>query len=506
MSNTHRNILASGTLVLMALALILGGLMQNPFSSSSRSYAEDRNRAAAAQKAIAQAEALSEAFQYVADSVRPSVVSISSIQKARVTRGSRRSNPQIPDEFRRFFDDDMFERFFEFQIPDGGIPREGMGSGVIISSEGLILTNNHVVSRADEVEVTLADGRQLAAEIVGTDRKTDLAILKVNARGLKAARLGDSETVDVGEWVLAIGSPFSYDQTVTAGIVSGKRRTVGVLSDVQGYEDFIQTDAAINPGNSGGPLVNLRGEVIGINTAIASRSGGFNGLGFAIPSNMVRTITDAIVKDGYVQRGKLGVLIKDLDKDMARTFDFDSSHGALVDHVFDDSPAKRAGLRPGDIIVHLNGERVEDMRELRNTIAATAPGTEVKLGVYRDGRERIVRIVVDELEDQPLAETTEVESSDELGLSIETLTDEQARQLRVDADGGGVVVMGVEPGSIAARAGLRRGSVIIKVDDTPVNSTDEFREAMRSHDLRDGVRIQIVDQGFLQYRLLKERS
>ena len=507
MSKTKHTIFSWGTLVLFALTLILGGLIQNSFSGGRQSYAEDDNRASAARKAISHAGALSEAFRYVADSVRPSVVSIRSVQKAHVARRSRRSNPQIPDELRRFFgDEDIFGRSFDFQIPEGGVLQQGMGSGVIISIEGYVLTNYHVVRRADEIEVTLADGRQLAAKIVGSDPKTDLAILKINARGLRAARMGDSKSVHVGEWVLAIGSPFSYDQTVTAGIVSAKGRTVGVLQDIHGYEDFIQTDAAINPGNSGGPLVNLQGEVIGINTAIASRSGGFNGLGFAIPSNMAQDVTDAIVKDGRVQRGKLGVIVADLNEDMARTFGLDSSKGVLVNHVLEDSSAERVGLRAGDIIVRLNGESVEDMRQLRHTIAATEPGTRVDLGVYRNGRERTIKLVVDELEDKPLAETSEIESSDKLGLSIETMTDEHARQLGVDADYGGVVVMGVEPGSIAARAGLRRGVVIVKVDKNPVKTTNEFREAIRTHDLRDGVRIQIIDRGIYQFGLLKDRS
>ena len=463
-------------------------------------YADRDPKPEAVQQALAHAESLSEAFQYVAETVRPSVVSIKTIQRIRSTS---RGQSQIPDELRRFFgDDDMIERFFDFGNPGGGGGRaqQGMGSGVVISTDGFVLTNNHVVGGSDEVTVTLADGRELDAKVIGTDKSTDLAVLKVDASDLTAVPLGDSDMVDVGEWVLAIGSPFNYHQTVTAGIVSAKGRTVGVAD----YEDFIQTDAAINPGNSGGPLVNLHGEVIGINTAIASRSGGFNGLGFSIPSNMVRTITDAIVKHGRVQRGMLGVRVQDLNQGLAKSFQYDSTDGVLIGGVQADSAAEKADIQEGDIVTHLDDKSVKNVRDLRHSVAALAPGTPVEVGVFRNGRRMTLRLVLDELEGSPLAtRSPDKESSEELGLQIETLSEERARRLRLDPDVQGVLVTEVEPGSIAARAPLQPGDIIIKIGDQPVLTAADFRQAIEDRDLAQGVRLRVLTDGAGRYAYLQ---
>jgi len=496
---TRNKSFIASTFILSSL-LLTTLFVLGPFSGNGVTYAERDQQPESVERALAHAESLSEAFQYVADTVRPSVVSIRSLKKIRAASGSRRSTPQLPEEFRRFFgEEDMFERFFEFGFPEGDRTQQGLGSGVIFSTDGYVLTNNHVVGQADQVLVTLADGREFSAEVIGTDKKTDLAVLKIKATGLTAAPLGNSDTVNVGEWVLAIGSPFNYHQTVTAGIVSAKGRTVGVAA----YEDFIQTDAAINPGNSGGPLVNLRGEVIGINTAIASRSGGFNGLGFSIPSKMVRTITDAIVKHGRVQRGKLGVMVQDLNEDLAKSFQFYSSDAVLIGDVQPDSPAEEAGLQAGDIVTALNGKPVKNMRELRHSVAALAPGTRVEVGVYRDARQMTMHLVLDELEDHPQTTTVpDEESTDELGINVETLTAEIARRLRLESGLEGVIVMQVEPGSIAHRAPIRQGDVIVAVGDQPVRTVVDFRKAIEKQDLEQGVRLRVVTNGIGRFAFL----
>jgi serine protease Do len=266
-----------------------------------------------------------------------------------------------------------------------------MGTGVIVSEDGYILTNNHVVRGADEVEVILSTNRRLKAKIVGTDKATDVAVLKVSAKGLAAARLGSSENMEVGDWVLAIGSPFGLDQTVTAGIVSAKGRANVGITD---YEDFIQTDAAINPGNSGGPLVNLKGEVIGINTAIASRSGGSSGVGFAIPSDMVRRVMESILDNGRVDRGWLGVGIQDLDEDLARSFGLKSTRGALVSGVLPAGPAAKAGLKSGDVLLKVAGQEVRDANHLRHLVAGIEPKKKVRLEVFREKQSIEVEVTI----------------------------------------------------------------------------------------------------------------
>jgi serine protease Do len=482
-----------------------GIVMMRYESKTSFSYAADGQLALAARQQLLRSDGeiddLSSAFRTVARAIRPSVVSVSTVKRIR-PRTSRPSRPDIPEEFRDFFDDDTFDRFFEFRIPQDGFEQEGLGTGVIVSSDGYVVTNNHVIRGADEVKVTLSDERTLDAKVVGTDAKTDLAVLKVNADGLVPAPFGDSDAAEVGEWVLAIGSPFGLDQTVTAGIISAKGRQMAIAD----YEDFIQTDAAINPGNSGGPLVNLKGQVIGINTAIASRTGGYMGVGFSIPSKMVTAVKDAIVEHGRVQRGRLGAYIQDLSEDLARSFGYDSTKGVLVGDVISDSPADKAGLTNGDIVVEFNGQRVENANQLRMAVAATAPGTPAELVIFRNGRTQKMKIVTDELTDEPvrMSRSEEDESSVNLGLTVQSLTPELAAQLGYDRNQQGVVITDVEPGTDAARKGLRARDVIVDVNGKAIRDLRDFQQALEKTDPQQGIRLQVLREGARRYVFLKD--
>jgi serine protease Do len=339
------------------------------------------------------------------------------------------------------------------------------------------------------------------AKVVGTDPKTDVAVVKVETEGLVPAPLGNSDAAEVGEWVLAVGSPFGLDQTVTAGIISAKGRQM----DIADYEDFIQTDAAINPGNSGGPLVNLKGQVIGINTAIASRTGGNNGVGFAIPSNLASSIKDAIVKHGRVQRGRLGALIQDLNEDLAKSFNYDSTKGVLVGDVLDDSPAKKAGLTSGDIVLEYNGQPMESAKQLRMAVAGTPPGTGSDLTIVRNGKRQTLKITTDELTDETAktGPSGAEESSDDFGLTVQTLTPELTDQLGYEQNQQGVVITAVEPSSISARAGLQSRDLVVDVDGKAIRTSRDFRETMSKADTAKGVRLQVMREGSRRFVFLK---
>lgn len=484
-----------------AVALIGVG-WRLPTYVSELTYAAEAGRAQAARAALAGNDNLSQAFKYVAKALRPSVVSIHSVIRIEPEQGQRRRDLDVPDDARRFFGDDFFDRFFDTPGPRGGFEQQGLGSGVVVSEDGYVVTNNHVVRGATELKVTFSDGRTLEAKTIGTDAKTDLAVLKVDATSLTPATFGDSETAEVGEWVLAIGTPFELQHTVTAGIISAKGRAGVGLTD---YEDFLQTDAAINPGNSGGPLVNLRGEVIGINTAIASRTGGNLGVGFAIPSNMVKTVMDAIVRDGRVHRGQLGAMIQDMNEDLARSFNFDSTEGVLVGDVVKDGAADKAGIRNGDIITRFDGKPMTSANQLRNTVAATPPGKEVEIELYRDGAPTTVRARVGELSDQQelAAGRGGAEPSEALGMVVETLTPDLAQQLGYTDEIRGVVVTRVQPGSLASRLGLARGDVILSAGNSPLTTVAQFRAAVNEETLKNGVRLQIMRDGARRFLFLK---
>ena len=440
-------------------------------------------------------------YRAVAKAVKPAVVVVHVKQKV-----SFESSPFSGDDFmRRFFGDELPGSPFGFrrQIPEQQRPkqeffRRGLGSGVIVDAEkGYVLTNWHVVRDADEVEVVLHDGRKLAADWVRTDRQTDLAVLKVKPDRLMGARLGDSDEMDVGDMVLAIGSPEGLPQTVTAGIISAKGRTTGRA----GYENFLQTDAAINHGNSGGPLVSMRGEVIGINTAIISRTGVNEGIGLAIPSNMAGNIMRQLVKNSAMVRGYLGVAIQDVDQKLAKSFDLPSADGALVASVGEDTPAERGGLKEGDFIVAVNGKTVKNVNDLRNRIAAVTPGDTAVLKLYRDGKMRTVKVkVARQPADLAMASGGRIPGSGRgkettrFGLTVATITEQHRKQFGLDEPAKGVVITNVAPASDAADKGLQPGDVITHVQGTKVTTAEQLTRALAGGDVDSGVRLRVRDR------------
>ena len=504
--NRRKRTLSTFIIVTLFTATMATGVLTWPYVISQATYAIERGQAEASYQQLAVASDLSQAFQHVARTLRPSVVSISSVKRVQVMQPQvRQYGGEVPDELKRFFGSrDFFDRFF-FEVPSAprGFEQHGLGTGVIVSADGYILTNNHVVQDADEVTVTLSDNRELSAEVIGTDSPTDVAVLKVNANGLHAARLGDSSNLQPGEWSLAIGSPFGLDQTVTAGIISAVGRANVGITD---YEDFIQTDAAINPGNSGGPLVNLRGEIIGINTAIASRNGGYQGIGFAIPSNMARHVMESIIEDGQVTRGYLGALIQDLNDDLADSFGFDSTKGVLVGDVVEDGPAAQAGLRSGDIVLKLNGKEVSNANQLRNAVAATHPRSQMEIEYYRDGAKKVVSVEVGQLDEDRARSIQRGEATARhLGMKVETLTPSVAQRLGLPQDERGVIVTDVDPTGLAARAGIRPGDMVIAVGDTTMETVSDFRESIRKQEPKHGIRMQIQRDGARRFVFLRAR-
>jgi serine protease Do len=412
---------------------------------------------------------LTDGLAPIARTVRQSVVSIFSTKVVRT-----RPSP--------FFDDPMFRRFFgrEFDQQPREQRQPAQGSGVIISPDGYILTNNHVVSGASELKITFADKREMDAKIIGTDAPTDLAVIKVDAKGLAAMPLGDSKAVQVGDFVLAVGNPFGLGHTVTFGIVSATGR--GSLGIAQ-YEDFIQTDAAINPGNSGGALVNMRGQLIGINTAIFTDGGferGNQGVGFTIPIHMAREVMDQILRKGKVVRGYLGLLPRDINPTIGERFGLKGTEGALVESVSPDTPAEKAGIKHGDIILEFNGQKIKDADDLRNKVAQAAPGTKAEVKLLRNGQERTVEVELALRPDPPSAGQPQEELSRDnplSGIDVEDLTPELSRRLSLPLNVDGVVIMDVDPGSSAAEEGLRPGDVIQEIDRRPIRNVADFRQA-----------------------------
>jgi serine protease Do len=405
-------------------------------------------------------------FVTLAKKLSPMVVNISTTQLSGAGQG-------MPSPFG---EDDPFsefwKKFFGNPPPRGPQRQKSLGSGFIIDRDGSILTNNHVVENAERIVVKLSDGREFDAKVVGRDSKTDIAVIKINDKGnLPIASLGDSDKVEVGEWTMAIGNPFGLDNTVTAGIVSATGRHIGAGP----YDNFIQTDASINPGNSGGPLINLRGEVVGINTAIFSRTGGNIGIGFAIPINLAKELVPQLKSKGKVTRGWLGVVIQKVTPDLAESLGLDQARGALVANVAKDGPAERAGVKVGDVIVEFDGKEVKDSNELPILVARTPVDKKARLKVLRDKKEVTLSVTIGELKDEEVvASATE---KGDLGLTVQRLTPQIAESLGLERVEG-LVITAVEPGSAGEEAGLRRGDVILEIDRKAVRNLAEYRKAL----------------------------
>jgi serine protease Do len=420
-------------------------------------------------------------YSPVVKRVAPSVVKVLVTERAK----------NVPaQEMPPFFDDPMFRQFFGDQSGGNGRGRsrgtyrqpqqEGLGSGVIVSTDGYVLTNNHVVNGADVIKVTLADGRELTAKVVGTDPQSDIAVVKVDAKDLPAITFTDSDKIEVGDRVLAIGNPFGIGQTVTSGMVSGLGRATMGLD----YEDFIQTDAAINPGNSGGALVDVQGRLVGVNTAILSRSGGSQGIGFAIPSNLARNVMEQLVKGGKVVRGYLGVSLQDLTPELVDAFKLKTREGALVSDVVPGSPAAKAGVKSGDVLTDFNGKKILDGRHLKLTVANVAPNTETPLVVLRDGKSVELKVKIGENTGKHPHGSADNDDSDKKssndndtgtlnGVGVGDLDPQVRREFDIPAKVQGAIVTDVDPTSAGATAGLQPGDVILEINHHPVRSADD---------------------------------
>ena len=406
----------------------------------------------------------------VVSRVSPSVVKITVQAKARPVDFRQEEGPG--------FNDPMFRQFFGNRIPEmRQEPMNGLGSGVIISADGYVVTNNHVVDGADSVTVSLADGRELPAKVVGRDPLTDIAVIKIDAKDLPAITFADSSKILTGDRVLAIGNPFGIGETVTSGIISATGRRVGILNDVHGYEDFIQTDAAINPGNSGGALVDVDGRLVGINTAILSRSGGFQGVGLAVPANMVGQVADSLVKTGKVVRGYLGVNIQNITPALVDSFNLKTRNGALVAEVTADSPAARSGIKEGDVITSVNGQPVTDSNNLALTVSGVAPGAKLSFEILRDGKVVSIEATAGERPGSGHGATDPLASGDDVGVlngvAVDDLSPEARQQFNLPARLHGAIITSVAPDSAAARAGISAGDVILEINRHRVESAQD---------------------------------
>jgi serine protease Do len=443
-------------------------------------------------------------------SIEPRTVAVSKKPPAQPKRRSPWNDQQIPEEFRKFFEEFDSRRF---EMPDEA-PHGGFGSGFLVDPKGVILTNYHVVAGAEQVEVQLHDGRKFTSRDIKGDRKTDLAIIRIQADGdLPYLEMGDSEQMEIGDRVLAAGSPFGMRGSLTTGIVSAKGRD---RLGMNMYEDFIQTDAAINPGNSGGPLVSLEGKVIGINSAIRSRTGGFQGVGLAIPSNMAKNIMSQLLKDGVVRRGYLGVSVRDVTGELASRIGLQQESGVYVSQVTEGTPADKAGVKPGDVITSLAGKSVRNFRELQGIVTNLPVGQQVPLTLQRDGQPHTVQVTVAEqpenldlagraLRRQPSdRQDADALTLDKIGLEVTDLTPELAERYGLAEDARGALVTQVQPNSPASLAGLRRGMVLLKVDKKSVASANAAKEALEKALLDKGVVLQILTpQGGTEYVLLR---
>ncbi|HIJ78058.1 MAG: DegQ family serine endoprotease [Desulfobulbaceae bacterium] len=441
-------------------------------------------------------------FADLAEKFGPTVVNIYTTQVVKA--------PRSPQNF--FFDDqempEMFRKFFKDQVPfhnnQQQPPREmkrtSLGSGVITSKDGYIITNNHVVENADTISVRLTSHDEYEAKIIGRDPKTDLALIKIEPKnGLPVVEFGNSEELRVGDWVMAIGNPFGFEQTVTAGIVSGKGRSLGSGP----YENFIQTDASINPGNSGGPLFNMAGQMVGINTAIYSRSGGNIGIGFAIPINMAKNVIAQLKEHGTVVRGWLGVMIQQVTPELAAQFKLDRPIGALVGEVSPNSPAEKAGIKPGDVIIEFNGKEITQMSMLPNIVAQMPVGSKAKMVISRKGKNKDLTVIIAKLDEEQVAmQSPTSEFNEKIGLTVQNLTPELAQSLGIKAEHG-VLIASVEPGSPAAEARMRKGDLILEVNQEPVKNVTEYNSVLKKAQQQNIISFFIKREGHTSFVALK---
>ncbi len=434
-------------------------------------------------------------FTRLVEVVGPSVVNIRTATKVNPSERTDDPDAQMQEFFRRFFGIPLPQQPDRSESPQPQERPRGIGSGFVLTPDGFIMTNAHVVDGADELLVTLPDKREFKARLVGLDKRTDVALVKIAANGLPSVKIGDVSKLKVGEWVMAIGSPFGLDNTVTAGIVSAKQRDTG------DFLPFIQTDVAINPGNSGGPLINMRGEVVGINSQIYSRSGGFMGISFAIPIDEAMRVSDQLRASGRVQRGRIGVQIDQVGKEVAQSLGLNSERGALIRMVEPGSPAEQAGLRPGDIVLSFNGQPIEKMNDLPRTVANLAPGTPATLTIWRQGQERKLSLTVAGFPtEEASAKKPAVAEfvADALGISVTSLTPEQLRERKLR---GGVLITAAKESAI--RSGLKTNDVILALGNQEISDVQSFEQALSKLDLKRPVSVLFARGQWAQYIVIK---
>ena len=473
--------------ILVALAVMAGTLVAARGDADRKDEPEE----------LALVRKSGRAFTQIAKQAMPAVVFI---QVEKMIEAGVRPNPHsYYNDPSDYFGDDFMRRFFHgFQAPEHQ-PRQfrqqGQGSGFIISDDGYILTNNHVVGDADKIRVKLHDGREFEATRVGTDPKSEVAVIKIDADDLPCLGMGDSAALEIGEWVIAIGNPFGLAETLTVGVVSAKsRNNIGVAD----YEDFIQTDAAINPGNSGGPLLNIDGKVVGINTAIYSQSGGYMGIGFAIPINMARNIKEQLVESGKVVRGYLGIHIQDFTPDLARSFGVEEAGGILVSQVQEDSPAEKAGIQQADIIRTLNNEPISSVSAFRNDVSSHRPGSNLQLTITRDNKTFDLTVEAGEMPGEEETAAVESEVYEQLGFTVGALTTEMAEHFGYDLNAG-VIVTQIEPDGLAAQVGIRPGTLISSVNQQLVATVEEFKKALAGSESSGLVLLRLQDGRYSRF-------
>ena len=428
-------------------------------------------------------------FADLVEKVSPAVVKINASSKGKAV-----SQPdlqgQLPDIFRELLE--------QRNRPRTERPLRAAGSGFVVSEGGYILTNHHVIDGADNIEVLFSDRQEYRARVIGSDRRSDLALLKIDAEDLPTIEFADADELRVGEWVLAIGSPFGLDYSVSAGIVSAIGRSIPTEKG-ENYVPFIQTDVAINPGNSGGPLFNLDGEVVGINSQIYSRSGGSIGLSFAIPTSVALTVIEQLKDNGRVERGWLGVSIQNVDKELAESFKLDKPQGALINSVMDNGPADQGGILPGDVIIRFNGDLIIEYSDLPHVVGMITPGQQAEVEVYREGKRKRLKVVVGSLDKDEESVANLGDGTDRLGLMVQDLTDRQAETLRLR---GGVLVTTVSPNSAAARTGIREGDIVVQIGYSRINDVDAYSQVIAKLPKNKQIAIRFYRQGRAIFRTI----